>query len=214
MKVNISWLPLTPYWMEEKRPGPNGTEARTYTGREYRIMENIGSILNFSLNPLPFIGAEAVRKRLITREAFLWPVNLPVLPHMLDLFDISFFLEPSTLAFSMVKPSMKATWQSLYYPLRVEMNRSGKDKGPDPWLVMKQVLGTLLDEAIPGQLPLRSTTRVVLTAWLLFSFIVGTVYRSNLTASLTVVKDPPRIKSFAGLVDAGTKQVHCENYEH
>ncbi|XP_045114476.1 uncharacterized protein LOC123506447 isoform X2 [Portunus trituberculatus] len=31
MKVNISWLPLTPYWMEEKRPGPNGTEARTYT---------------------------------------------------------------------------------------------------------------------------------------------------------------------------------------
>lgn len=70
---------------------------------------------------------------------------------------------------------------------------------------MKQVLGTLLDEAIPGELPKRNSTRVVLTAWLIFSFVVGTVYRSNLTASLTVPKYPPRIESFAGLVEAGTR---------
>uniref|UniRef100_A0A0P4W7L5 Ionotropic glutamate receptor C-terminal domain-containing protein n=1 Tax=Scylla olivacea TaxID=85551 RepID=A0A0P4W7L5_SCYOL len=146
MKVNLTWIPLTPYWMVMKRPGPNGTEVTTFSGREYCIMENIALILNFSLNPLPYTG-----------------------------------------------------WDP--------MNKSGKDKGPGAWLVMKQVLGTLLDEAIPGELPQRSTTRVVLTAWLIFSFVVGTVYRSNLTASLTIPKYPPRIETFSGLVDANTKQV-------
>ena len=88
------------------------------------------------------------------------------------------------------------------------MNTYGKDEGPGAWLVMKQVLGTLLDEAIPGELPQSSATRVVLTAWLIFSFVVGTVYRSNLTASLTIPKYPPRIETLSGLVDANTKQVH------
>ncbi|XP_063889392.1 uncharacterized protein LOC135116115 [Scylla paramamosain] len=145
---------------------------------------------------------------------------------MLELYDFSFFLERSTLAFTMAKPSTKPSWETLYRPLQIEvwglvvasvvvvyivllmMNTSGKDKGLGAWLVMKQVLGTLLDEAIPGELPQRSTTRVVLTAWLIFSFVVGTVYRSNLTASLTIPKYPPRIETLSGLVDANTKQVH------
>ncbi|XP_063889393.1 uncharacterized protein LOC135116116 [Scylla paramamosain] len=225
MKVNLTWIPLTPYWMVMKRPGPNGTEVTTFSGREYWIMENIALILNFSLNPLPYTGWDPVMKRLRTREAFLWPVTLPILPHMLELYDFSFFLERSTLAFTMAKPSTKPTWESLYRPLKIDvwglvvasvvivyivllmMNKSGKDKGPGAWLVMKQVLGTLLDEAIPGELPQRSTTRVVLTAWLIFSFVVGTVYRSNLTASLTIPKYPPRIETLSGLVDANTKQV-------
>ncbi|KAK8393816.1 hypothetical protein O3P69_006853 [Scylla paramamosain] len=169
--------------------------------------------------------ARKVMKRLRTREAFLWPVNLPILPHMLELYDFSFFLERSTLAFTMAKPSTKPSWETLYRPLQIEvwglvvasvvvvyivllmMNTSGKDKRLGAWLVMKQVLGTLLDEAIPGELPQRSTTRVVLTAWLIFSFVVGTVYRSNLTASLTIPKYPPRIETLSGLVDANTKQV-------
>ena len=60
-------------------------------------------------------------KRLRTREAFLWPVNLPILPHMLEHYDFSIFLERSTLAFTMAKPSIKPSWQNLYYPLRVEV---------------------------------------------------------------------------------------------
>ncbi|KAK8393814.1 hypothetical protein O3P69_006851 [Scylla paramamosain] len=168
--------------------------------------------------------ARKVLKSLRTREAFLWPVPLPILPHMLELYDISFFLERSTLAFSMAKPSTKPSWETVYRPFQIDvwglvvasvvtvyivllmMNTSNKDKGPGAWLVMKQVLGTLLDEAIPGELPQRSNTRVVLTAWLIFSFVVGTVYRSNLTASLTIPKYPPRIETFSGLVDANAKQ--------
>ncbi|KAK8393813.1 hypothetical protein O3P69_006850 [Scylla paramamosain] len=37
-------------------------------------------------------------------------------------------------------------------------------------------------------------------------FVVGTVYRSNLTASLTIPKYPPRIETLGGLVDANVKQ--------
>ncbi|XP_063889389.1 uncharacterized protein LOC135116113 [Scylla paramamosain] len=226
MKINLTWIPLTPYWMPMKRPGPNGTEVTTFSGREYSIMESMALILNFSMNALPYTGWDPVMKLLRSREAFFWPVNLPILPHMLELYDFSFFLERSTLAFAMIKPSVKPSWESLYRPLRIEvwglvvatlvivyivllmMNASGKDKGPGAWLVMKQVLGTLLDEAIPGELPQRSNTRVVLTAWLIFSFVVGTVYRSNLTAYLTIPKYPPRIETLGGLVDANVKQVH------
>lgn len=78
------------------------------------------------------------------------------------------------------------------------------------WLVVKQVVGTLFDEAIPGELPRRSSTRVVLAAWLIFSFIVGTVYRSNLTASLTVPKYPPRAETLAQLVDTGVPYAEKE----
>ncbi|KAK8387950.1 hypothetical protein O3P69_020094 [Scylla paramamosain] len=123
---------------------------------------------------------------------------------MLEDYDYSFFLERSTLAFTMAKPSIRPSWENLYQPLTLEvwisiivsvlvvyailmmMKHSSKGDGPSAWLVMKQVLGTLLDEAIPGELPMRDSTRVALAAWLIFSFIVGTVYRSNLTACLTV----------------------------
>lgn len=87
------------------------------------------------------------------------------------------------------------------------MKQSDHGGGPSAWLVMKQVLGTLLDEAIPGELPMRNPTRVVLTTWLIFSFIVGTVYRSNLTACLTVPKYPPRVENLAQLADSGAKYV-------
>ncbi|XP_063889396.1 glutamate receptor ionotropic, delta-1-like [Scylla paramamosain] len=223
MKINLTWVPTRPYWNPVKQPGPNGTEVMSFTGREYLLMQSFAMIFNFTLNPLPWEGWPPVMRRLRTREAFLWPANLPILPHMLKQYDFSIFLERSTLGFTMAKPSIKPSWQSLYHPLRIEvwililptvimvyialmvMNQTGREKGPDAWIVMKQVLGTLLDEAIPGELPLRSTTRVVLTAWLLFSFIVGTVYRSNLTASLTIPKYPPRIETFSGLVEAETK---------
>lgn len=85
------------------------------------------------------------------------------------------------------------------------MNLKDQENGFGAWLVVKQVVGTLFDEAIPGELPQRSSTRMVLAAWLIFSFIVGTVYRGNLTASLTVPKYPPRAETLAELVDTGAK---------
>lgn len=79
----------------------------------------------------------------------------------------------------------------------------GEDQGA--WLVVKQVAGTLLDEAIPGELPRRSSTRVVLASWLVFAFIVGTIYRGNLTASLTVPTYPSHAETLAELASTGVK---------
>lgn len=85
------------------------------------------------------------------------------------------------------------------------MSHGNKERASGAWLAMRQVIGTLLDEAIPGELPVSDSTRIVLAAWLIFSFIVGTVYRSNLTASLTVPQYPPRVETLAGLAKSGTK---------
>lgn len=81
------------------------------------------------------------------------------------------------------------------------MNYTDDRAGGGEWLVLKQVVGTLFDEAIPGELPQSSRTRVALTACLIFAFIVGTVCHSNLTASLTAPNYPSRAETLADLVE-------------
>lgn len=85
----------------------------------------------------------------------------------------------------------------------LQLKQSGESETYRVWLGVKQVVGTLLNETISGELPQRSPTRLVLAAWFIFAFIVGNVYRGNLTASLTVPKYPPRAETLAQLVDAG-----------
>lgn len=46
---------------------------------------------------------------------------MPIMPHMVEEHDFSFFLEPFALAFSMAKETIKPCWQSLYYPLQTEV---------------------------------------------------------------------------------------------
>ncbi|XP_063875885.1 uncharacterized protein LOC135108649 [Scylla paramamosain] len=160
-------------------------------------------------------------ERVQTREALMIPINYPVMAHMVEKFDYSFLLEPSALAFAFAKPTIEPSWQALYHPMQREvwisilitvllvygilllMMQGTYSDGSGAWVVLKQVVGTLLDEAIPGELPRNNSTRVLLTVWLIFAFIVGTVYRSNLTASLTAPKYPPRPETLADLVDMG-----------
>lgn len=56
-----------------------------------------------------------------TREATIRPIILPIMPHIVEEFEITFFVEPSTLAFAMAKPTLEPNWQSLYYPLQLEV---------------------------------------------------------------------------------------------
>ncbi|XP_063875821.1 uncharacterized protein LOC135108590 [Scylla paramamosain] len=223
MQVNLTWLPLTPYFTEVKQQGPDGKQISTYRGREYLIITAMGDALNFSPNPLPFEGWEVVLRRLRDREAFIWPVNLPILPDMVEEYDFSFFLERSTLAFTMAKPTLKPSWLSLYYPLQTEVwifvaasvlilfiillmiKHNVEGKRYETWLAVKLVIGTLLDEAIPGELPRKTPMRMLLTAWLIFTFIVGTVYRSNLTACLTIPTYPPRPETLVDLLNTGAR---------
>ena len=85
------------------------------------------------------------------------------------------------------------------------MKRGGERKRQGKWVVTEQVVGTLLDQGMHGDLPRRVSTRVALTAWMMFAFIVGSVYRSNLTACLTAPTYPPRAENFADLFHMGVK---------
>ncbi|XP_050733861.1 glutamate receptor ionotropic, delta-2-like [Eriocheir sinensis] len=230
MSINVTWYPMAPYFMEVRDLDNKTNQAPRYAGRDYIILEGIAEALNFSINVLPYTELDKVLTRLVTRQAYIRPFRVAILPHLIEMFDFTMFIERATLAFGMAKPTLKPSWQSLYYPLQpavwgsimasvllvlsvlLVVKPKGEEKGPEAWLVVKLVVGTLLDEAIPGELPRRSSTRVVLAAWLIFSFIVGTVYRSNLTASLTVPKYPPRAETLADLVDTGAKYSSISAY--
>lgn len=56
-----------------------------------------------------------------TRVALMSPTKLAFMPHLLEIYDFTLFIEPATLGFSMAKPTLKPRWQSLYYPLRAEV---------------------------------------------------------------------------------------------
>ncbi|XP_063875878.1 ionotropic receptor 21a-like [Scylla paramamosain] len=223
MDVNMTWFPLPPYWMPNNGSASKNYTGSTFSGRDVTIIETIAGALNFSIHLVPYRGTENWMLPLRSREALVRPIILPIMPHMLEEFEITFFVEPSTLAFTMAKPVLKPNWQSLFYPLQTDvwgyvaatvivvfmvlllMKSEGENKSQGPWQVMKQVFGTLLDEAIHGELPRRSSTRLVLTAWMIFAFIVGTVYRSNLTACLTVPTYPTRAENLADLFHMGVK---------
>lgn len=66
----------------------------------------------------------------------------------------------------------------------------------------QDLTGMLLGQSPPQGLPRRSSTRVLVGAWLLFSMVVVYVYKGNLTASLMLPKYPPRPETLAELVTA------------
>ncbi|XP_069160799.1 uncharacterized protein [Procambarus clarkii] len=61
-------------------------------------------------------------------------------------------------------------------------------------------VGALLGQGTNKHLPGRSSSRVLLVAWLVFTFVVGTVYRGNLTAALTMPKYPHTPETLEQLV--------------
>nr|XP_045622061.1 uncharacterized protein LOC123772737 [Procambarus clarkii] len=71
---------------------------------------------------------------------------------------------------------------------------------PGPLLVAQDVVGTLLGQDLTRRLPSRSSTQIVVGAWLVLAFIVGTAYRGNLTAFLTVLKYPARPENLEQLL--------------
>lgn len=71
--------------------------------------------------------------------------------------------------------------------------------------VFQDMTGMLLGQNLPRRLPTTSSTRVLVTAWLLFAFIIGAAYRGNLTASLTLPIYPARPETLKELVDAADR---------
>ncbi|MPC67068.1 hypothetical protein E2C01_061232 [Portunus trituberculatus] len=93
----------------------------------------------------------------------------------------------------------------MYVCFQIQHTVEGKNH--EVWLAVKLVIGTLLDEAIPGKLPRKTPLRVLLTAWLICTFIFGTVYRSNLTACLTIPTYPSRPETLVDLLNIGARYI-------
>ncbi|KAG7162364.1 Ionotropic receptor 93a-like 14 [Homarus americanus] len=127
----------------------------------------------------------------------------------------------------MAKPTLKPQWQSLYYPLSssvwaailatavltcmvlVTITRMNVYRGEyskiEALAVVQEVVGTLLGQGFTGQLSTSRSNPVLVAAWLVFAFIVGTAYRGNLTAALTLPKYPTRPENVEQLVKAVDK---------
>ncbi|XP_045112347.1 uncharacterized protein LOC123505228 [Portunus trituberculatus] len=64
------------------------------------------------------------------------------------------------------------------------------------------MLGMLLGQSLLHRMPDTSSSRILVTAWLIFAVILGSAYSGNLTASLTLPKHPARPETLLQLVDA------------
>ncbi|KAG7163534.1 Ionotropic receptor 93a-like 7 [Homarus americanus] len=140
-----------------------------------------------------------------------------MLPGRLERYDYSWVYEYASLDFSMARPGIKPQWQSLYYPLtdlvwaavllallltpvillliiRVGEWKDGGDRIATG-TVVQDVTGMLLGQNLPRRLPTVISSRVLVASWLMFALIIGSTYRGNLTAFLTLPKYPPRAET-------------------
>ncbi|KAK3886047.1 hypothetical protein Pcinc_009780 [Petrolisthes cinctipes] len=59
----------------------------------------------------------------------------------------------------------------------------------------------LLGQNLPQRLPNTNSVRVLVATWLVWALVLGSAYRGNLTANLTLPKYPPRPETIPQLVD-------------
>ncbi|XP_047482467.1 glutamate receptor ionotropic, delta-2-like [Penaeus chinensis] len=224
----IAIWPFEPVVMEEKVVAPNGTEYTRLYGRGIRILEAIAGHLNFAIGEaLPAKIAKDRMDHVLYRRALISPQKLALLPHLALHYDFTFMIEEATLTFCMAKPELKPRWQNLYYPLgeRVWASimallvivpatfflltksrlRSEVKERFSPLVATEQVLGTLLGQNFSLQLPTMSSTRILVASWLVVAFILGSAYRGNLTAFLTIPKYPQRVESLRDLLQTSAK---------
>ncbi|XP_068210468.1 LOW QUALITY PROTEIN: ionotropic receptor 93a-like [Palaemon carinicauda] len=221
--VNVTALPYKPYWTKDERPDG----GVLYWGADRRMLESLASALNFSIYVMPVESWEEVLQRVSDRTSMVASVVHMVLPQRLLRVDFTRTYEHGiNIAFSMAKPVLKPQWQSLYYPLEsivwcaslgvlvitpnILILLYSLETPLEIYMVI-EIVGTLLGQALNPRLPTIASGRILLATWLLFSFIVGTAYRSNLMASLIAPRYPPRPEALEELVKVA-KRVTMPSY--
>ncbi|XP_066947169.1 uncharacterized protein [Macrobrachium rosenbergii] len=225
--VNVSALPYEPYWMEEKTE--DGSVK--YSGADRLMLEAMASTLNFSINSLPVKSWEEVQQSVAERLAWVAPIIHLLAPAWLKHLDFTRTYEHDVnLAFAMVKPVIEPKWQSLYYPLSsevwlltlgtllvVSLSLSGVIKGRQSYLKCKHittggivmwVFGTLLTQGSDNKISAAVSavsSRTLVISWLSSAFIIGTIYKGNLIASILAPRYPPRPETLEELVKVAEK---------
>ncbi|XP_064122547.1 glutamate receptor ionotropic, delta-1-like [Macrobrachium nipponense] len=228
--VNITALPYKPYWTKDEYP-----DGRvTYSGADRLMLEAMAQALNFSIYVMPVESWDEVLQRVSDRTSMVASVVHMVLPQRLQRVDFTRTYEHGiNIAFSMAKPVLEPQWQSLYYPLKglvwlcvlvalvitivcfiliiMVSIEDHPEKTSLYGLVFMDVVGTLLGQTLTLKLPMIASTRIILLSWLVFTFIVTNLYRSNLMAFLIAPRYPPRPESLEQMVKVA-KRVTMPSY--
>ncbi|XP_042860396.1 ionotropic receptor 21a-like [Penaeus japonicus] len=224
--VNVTALPFPPYWsvLEE----PSASSSGRYSGTDFLLLEATAKALNFTFRVVPTETWTEVADRVVERVAFLSPIFHNVLPARLDRYEFSFVYEYGSLDFSMAKPNLKPQWQSLYYPLShavwlgvlATIIHKGRKWTTTEHVAertrrhpltlgkaVQEVFGLFLGQNLSRSFYASGRARLLAGAWLVFSLVVGTAYRGNLTASLTLPVYPSRPETLADLVLVADRRV-------
>ncbi|XP_042233811.1 glutamate receptor 2-like [Homarus americanus] len=190
------------------------------------LLKTIAHALNFTFRVLPVSSWDQVTGLVTGRESLMATVYHTILPQRSLLYDYTYAYEHVFMHFTMAKPLLSSNWQSLYDPLADEVwvsilvvlflvslllytiarlaHRRQFDNKINAGDAAHIAIGTLLAQSVNKYL-LSSSSQVLVAAWLVFAFIVGTAYRGNLTAALTLPKYPPRPETLEQLVRVADK---------
>nr|XP_045612753.1 glutamate receptor-like [Procambarus clarkii] len=216
--INVTALPYKPYWSETE----DQSGVTRYSGSDVQMLMTIAEALNFTYNVLPVTTWDQVTDLVSERASFMAAINHIQLPQRLLLYDYTYSYQHNAFSFTMATPSLISNWQSLYSPLTdkvwasvmaslvlvpvflfmIARPKHGEEysRGISMGDATEIAVGALLGQGTNKHLPGRSSSRVLLVAWLVFTFVVGTVYRGNLTATLTMPKYPPTPETLEQLV--------------
>ncbi|KAK4324878.1 hypothetical protein Pmani_004528 [Petrolisthes manimaculis] len=223
--VNVTALPFMPFWGEvEGRSNDSGSIK--YTGSDYHLLVTVARALNFTFQVIPTTSWAQVTQRVQERVAFMCPIYHILMSVRQEQYDFTFTYEYAYFSFSMARPGIGARWKSLYYPFSGQVwimvlvlvlvspfplylvqlggghQYLSSSDGMGVSVVMQDMTGMLLGQNLPSRLPVTTSSRILVAAWLVFALILGLAYRGNLTASLTIPKFPPRPETLEQLVDA------------
>ncbi|XP_047482680.1 uncharacterized protein LOC125034746 [Penaeus chinensis] len=219
--MNVTAKDYKPYWFELKEEEADG--SKKLTGMDYLLLETVADALNFSIKVLPIANWAEALDRVVSKESFITPVIHAVLRQRLKRFEYTIPYTYASYSLSMKMPGLTPQWQSLYYPLAgtvwmsvvlvtglmivvmYVMNRAGDFSSPprrlEPGTVALEVVGTLFSQNLFKTLPTTDPSRVLVVFWLIFAFVVGTAYRGNLTAALTLPKYPSKPETLKEVVE-------------
>ncbi|XP_071527773.1 ionotropic receptor 93a-like [Panulirus ornatus] len=225
--IPVSVLPFPPFWVEEDQQTADGTTVRSYSGTDGEMFLSLARALNFTFRVLPANNWIEVMRLVEVRISLVSPVFYFVIAEFFERYDMTWAYEYIFPVFSMRKPGLSPRWQSLYYPLtglvwaavltlllcvpfllfqviRVGQKRDGGSR-LGAGSVVQDMAGMLLGQNLPRRLPNTSSSRLLVAAWLVFAFIIGAVYRGNLTAHLTLPKYLPRPETVEELIETVDK---------
>ncbi|XP_064116330.1 ionotropic receptor 93a-like [Macrobrachium nipponense] len=225
-QVNVTALPFAPHWQVTKRTTPEGGPVEVLSGTDYLMLDAISHGLNFSYYVIPTANWDEVTKKVEERESFIATVIYALLPNRLLQYDYTYAFEFASPTFCMRKPVLEPQWQSLYRPLTdtvwilslvviillpltiywmINFEETKKpEKGEKKKILFVDVfqgaLGVLLGQNYSMDHSTSASSRILVSCWLVFAFILGSAYRGNLTAFLTLPKYPARAETLEQLI--------------